>query len=350
MKKVKVLVLLLTLAVGGFYACTDSNPVENEVVTSKSISLRTTLNAIKKVTNPTGKSAQDQALCFQFVYPINLSYNDGTTISVTSFQGLLDVLLAENTALYIEGIEFPFQVQNEGAVTTIHNEAEFYALIQSCDFPTVNDCVFDFTCYEIQYPIHIINANQETVTIENQTELMQYAANPAGSNTSTYQLNIVFPITIIQDNQSIVVDDLYEFLDINDDCAGNSCICTADYTPVCVQTSTGIVEFSNACHAECAGYTADDFVNCNGSNPTDTFGQLLGSCFNVVYPVQVQYQGALVTIHNDGELLQYWWPNQSYFPHLVYPVTITFQTPVNTVTVVVNSEAEFQSAIDNHCN
>jgi hypothetical protein len=397
MKKIKLLVLLLTVAVAGFYSCTDNNPVENEVVTSKSIALRTTLNELKKTNNLNGKLNKDQTLCFQFVYPISLSYNDGTVVTVNSYQGLIDVLTNESSNLYIDGIAFPFQVQEDtAATTTINNEAEFYALIQGCTFETVNDCVFDFTCYDIVYPIQVINTNNQTQTITNQTELMQLVSNnPNNPNSvNTYQLNIVFPISVIQNNQTMVINDLYAFFELNNDCEGSACICTADYSPVCVQTLNGIVEFSNACHAECAGYTADDFVDCNStspcncptdvnpvcvqtsagivqfdnaclaqcegftpndfvscnSNPTATFGQLLGSCFNVAYPVQVQYNNGLVTIHNDGEMLQYWWPNQAYFPNLVYPITITFATPTGNMTMTIASEAAFQTALNDHCN
>lgn len=391
MKKIKLLVLLLTVTVAGFYSCTDNSPVENEVVTSKSIALRTTLNELRKTNNINGKLNKDQILCFQFVYPISLSYNDGTVVTVNSYQGLLDVLTNESSTLYIDGISFPFDVQAEGVVTTIHTEAEFYALIDDCNFQTVNDCVFDFTCYDIVFPISIINANNETQAIANQTELMQLVTNPNGNNT--YQLNIVFPISVIQNNQTIVINDLYAFFDLNNDCEGSSCICTADYAPVCVQTANGIVEFSNACHAECAGYTANDFVACNSNpcncptdfnpvcvqtsagivqydnacraecegytandfvncnpTPTHTFGQLLGTCFNVAYPVEVEYGGSLITINNDGELLQYWWPNQAYFPALHYPITLTVATPTGNTIVAIASEAAFQSFINSHCN
>ncbi len=393
MKKIKLLVLLLTVAVAGFYSCTDNNPVENEVVTSKSIALRTTLNELRKGNNiNNGKLNKDQILCFQFVYPITLSYNDGTVITVSSYQGLLDVLTNESNNLYIDSIAFPFDVQAEGVVTTINNEAEFYALIEDCNFQTVNDCVFDIACYDIVFPIQIINANNETQTIADEAQLLQLLSNP--NQTNSYQLNIVFPISVIQNNQTMVIHDLYEFFDLNNNCDGNGCVCQEIYAPVCVQTANGIVQFSNACHAECAGYTANDFVDCNSTSPcncptdinpvcvqtatgivqfdnaclaqcqgytandfvscnpapTHTFGQLLGTCFNVAYPVEVQNGGMIITIHNDGELLQYWWPNQSYFPALNYPITISFATPTGNETVIIANEAAFESVLASHCN
>lgn len=350
MKKIKILLLLLTVSVAGFYSCTDNDPVENEVVTSKSISLRTTLNEIKKANNINGKnelSTQDQAFCFNFVFPLNLSYNNGTVVTVSSYEGLIAVLASETSTFYFEGIQFPFQVQQEGVITTIDDEAEFFALILDCNFPTVNNFVFDFTCYDIVYPISIINANNETVVIETQVELMQYVSTPTG--VSTYQLNIVFPISIEQNGLTIVVNDLYEFFEINNDCPSSSCICTADYTPVCVQTTTGIVVYSNACFALCDGFTQADFVSCDPILTTN-FGNGLGSCFTMNYPVQVQHQGALVTANNNGELLQYYFPSWSSIPALVYPLTVNFSTPTGFIAVTVADQATFEAAIINNCN
>ncbi|MEO5775428.1 MAG: hypothetical protein ABIQ27_00905 [Flavobacterium sp.] len=351
MKKIKILLLLLTVTVAGFYSCTDNNPVENEVVTTKSISLRTTLNEVKKANNINGKnttSTQDQLLCFNFVYPINLSYNNGTVISVASYNGLIEILSNETSALYIDGIEFPFQVQHEGAITTIHNEEEFFALIQDCTFYTVNNTVLDFTCYSIVFPISVINANNETILVNNQTELVELvSANPAG--TVSYQLNIVFPISVVQNDETIVIHNLYEFFALNNDCPSSDCICTADYSPVCVHTATGIVEYSNACHAECDGFTAADFVNCNPVVSID-FGSVLGTCFNMSYPVQIQYQGALQTVNNNDNLLQYYFPAQSSIPAFHYPVTATFNTATGPHTIVITSQAQFEAAIANNCN
>ncbi len=174
---------------------------------------------------------------------------------------------------------------------------------------------------------------------------MQYVSTPIGN--TTYQLDIVFPISIIQDNQTIVVDDLYEFFDINNDCAGSSCICTADYNPVCVQTVNGVVEYSNACFAQCAGFTAADFVSCS---LTIDFSTALGSCFTINYPVQIQYQGALVTVNDDNELLQYYFPVQSHIPAFVYPFTAVFTDMLGQWTLTINNQTEFEENIVTFCN
>lgn len=332
------------------YSCTDSNPVENEIVTTKSISLRTTLNEIRKANNISGKnglSTQDAAFCFGFVYPINLSYSDGTVITVSSYEGLIEVLTNETSALYIDGIEFPFQVQQEGAIITINNEDEFFALIDDCTFHTLNDFVFDFTCYSIVFPISVVNDNGETIVVNSQTELVDLVLpTPTGNS---YQLDIVFPISVVQNDQTIVINNLFDFFDLNNDCSSSSCVCTADYNPVCVQTATGIVEYSNMCHAECDGFTAADLVSCDPVT-TVNFGTALGSCFTMAYPVQIQYMGALVTVNSDDNLRQYYFPAQANIPAFVYPVTAIFNSPAGSVTVVVNNSAQFETAINTNCN
>lgn len=390
MKKIKILVLLLSISATLFYSCSDSNPIEGEVITSKSIALRTTLNEVKRANNILGKTTlttQDQSFCFNFVYPITLSYNNGTQVSVASFGGLLEILTNENSALYIDGIAFPFQVQEELVVTTIHNEDEFYALIQNCTFHTVNSFFFDFTCYSIVYPIVILISDDQGEIINNQTELMEYLSTPVGSTT---ELNIEFPISVIQNGETIAINNLYEFFELNNDCNPAPCFCPTVYQPVCVQTVTGIVAYSNACFAECDGYTQSDFVDCNSTPcpcPTNfepvcvqtvtgpvqfdnacraecagytsadfitcgvvgprTFGDLLGDCFVIHYPVQIQNQGALVTVDTDGQCLQYWFPAQSAIPTFNYPITVTFS---NGITTTVASQVAFETFINSHCN
>jgi hypothetical protein len=324
-------------------------PVANEVVTTKSISLRTTLNEIKKANNISGKngfSTQDQAFCFNFVFPINLSYNNGTVVTVSSYEGLIAVLASETTTFYFEGIQFPFQVQQEGTIITIDDEAEFFALILDCNFHTVNSFVFDFTCYEIVFPISVVNANGETIVVNNQTELVQMSAStPTG--TVTYQLDIVFPVSVIQNNETIVINSLYEFFDLNNDCPSNQCIITTEYAPVCVQTTIGIVEYSNPSHAACDGFTPSDFVSCDP--PAGDFASLLGTCFNFHYPIQVEHQGAIVTVNSDSELLQYYFPNQAPNPAFVFMVVIYFtDDPINAV--LATSQVSFEAAIAAHCN
>jgi len=479
MKTIKIVLLLLAFSAVAFYSCADSNPIEKQTVaTQKSIALRTALNEIKnandisgKPANAEGKTALTNPFCFEFVYPITLSFSNGANVSIANFQGLLDILESETAILHIVGISFPFQVTYGGAVHTITTETNFTALIQTCGFNTFILDLEQSFCFDIVYPIELQPGDDFTQTINSQEELQAYLNEHANSGVA-----ILFPISVIYINQTVVINNLYELYQVISYC--DTCICTQEYAPVCVQTPAGIVEYGNICQAECAGYTQNDLVPCNGqvdcsiSNVTATpgvcndngtypltinfsynatvtyfnlynggnlligtfpmsslpltilsyqvspttidniriqinencigyaswsppncacvctteyapvcvqtatgivqftnascascagytpndfitcgvitnnFGTQLGSCFNIQYPVSVQHQGALVTVHSNGELLQYWFPALGPMPLLNYPVTTEF----NNMPYTFNSQAEFQNQINASCN
>ena len=256
MKTFKILVLLLAFTTVTFYSCSDSNPIENESTAQKSIALRTVLNELKSANNISGRLTNP--FCFDFVYPITFSYNNGTAVTVATFEGLLDVLSNESSNLYIEGIVFPFQVTGNGAITTINNEEEFTALVQSCGFDTFEDDLANTFCFDIVFPINV-QLNDSIATVNSLDELLNIGNDP----TSNEEIQIVFPISVIYINDTVVVNNIYEFYEMTNNCDQDGCICTQEYAPVCVQTANGIVEFGNMCYAECAGYTQNDLVPCD---------------------------------------------------------------------------------------
>lgn len=476
MKKIKILVVLAIISIATFYSCTDNNPIENEAVTQKSIANRTAMNELKIANNISGRDANATAsspFCFEFVYPITLSYNTGTTITVASLQGLLTILASETPNLYVDGIAFPFQVTNNGAVSTISTEVQYMSLLLSCGFSAINTDLVNSFCFDLVFPITILNDNNQEVTITSLQQFTTYLNNPNNGG----QTQFVYPISVNYNNQVVVIDNIYELYQMINNC--DVCICTLEYAPVCVQTATGIVEFGNSCFAICAGYDQNDFIQCtnsttcsvsnltaipgacngNGTNthpltinfsytnapgttfdvrdetntlvgtyplsslpltipnfpangsivnvqlgsncsvgtqftqvpictncgcpsggtpvcvqtttgivqygnsclaicaghsqnsfvtcPTPSnFSTQLGTCFTIAYPVQVQYQGALVTVNSNGELLQYYFPTQGPIPAMVYPITATF----GNQTLTFANQATFQSQISATCN
>lgn len=347
MKKIKILVSLIAILSISIYSCSDNNSVDKQGVAKKSISLRTTLNQIKKNNNINGRTVVNDSLCFDFVYPINLSYNNGTNVEVTSFDGMITLLQSENNSLYIEGIVFPFQVTQNSIIQTINNELEFNNLINNCDYESVEDDLYDNDCFEMVYPFSIINQNNQTILISSEVSLNNFFGM---SSVQNFIIDFVFPFTVIQNNQIVSVNSIYDFFNILNSCDTytTDCICTTEANPVCVNDSIGnTITFGNPCLAACEGYTAADFVNCQPVN-TANFGTQLGTCFNVNYPVQIQYQGALVTATNNGELLQYWFSAQSSIPAFSYPISVTFISTNTTITV--NSQTQFTQLISQNCN
>lgn len=490
MKTVKIFLLLLVTSIV-FTSCEDSKAIDSQNNSQKSIALRTVLNELKLTNHIAGRLAARDSIsnhfCFEFVYPVTFTYSNNTEITIATFSGLIDVLTSETHTLYLAGIVFPFQVientsQNGTNTITINNEAEFLTLIHNCNYNTLNDDLLQPLCFDFVFPIGF-SANTDTANtfvVHNLQELHNYLSLQS-SNPSGYLQQMVFPISVISNNQTVVVHNLYELYQMINSC-NNPCNCTQEYAPVCVQvrtdsiatfpnlcyamcagytqndivscnpapceisnlastvgscnpsgttfqltinfttslpgttqfevhnhsgvlvgtyhlsalpltldyvtstagsdslsvnlvgvancsasttwippncgcvcptnlapvcvqTANGIVQYNNSCLAECAGYTANNFVNCNPS--TSNFSTQLGTCFQIAFPVTVQYNGHNAIVNSNGELLQYW-NGTDAVPNLVYPITVTFINPA--ATFVFASQVDFQTQISSHCN
>lgn len=341
MKKLKILFLFTAISLATLYSCTDNDSVKNEVETKKSFSLRTALNEFKKVNNIAGKNTATATtpanpFCFEFVYPLNLSYNNGTVVSVTSIDGLIELVSNESATLYIDGIAFPFQVNvataDSATPLTINNEADFEALIESCGFENYEDYVATGTCYDFVYPYSIVNQAGDTIVIDSEAELFEVVSASAGNDI----FELVFPISVTYEGQIVVLNTVYDLFDMDNNCVSSTepCDCDLIYAPVCVATAAGIVEFPNACIAACEGFTAADFVDCGSSTNPGFDG--LSECFTIQYPIQVQSGGAIVTVNNDNELFNSANPATGEL-QINYPITIisvaTPTTPSQSYTV-----------------
>ena len=273
--------------------------------------------SLNEANNPIGNILFD--FCFEFVYPVTLSYNNGTEVVVQNFNELTEVLVNMTNNLFIDGIAFPFDVEvvENGAVVvrTITSEDEFIALIESCDIDNDDGCVctqeYSPVCVEIQTPNgggtytmefpNMCYAECEGFTQEDVVECDN--SNPTGGNFFADCFGLVFPFSIVVDSGDLVeinnedefdtalfttstfdfvypldvtqevngavetitlanVDDL---IDLLDSCNVNvDCNCPAEIDPVCVETPSGaVIEYENSCLALCDGYTPNNFVSCN---------------------------------------------------------------------------------------
>lgn len=260
MKKIKLLWLFVSILAVIIVSCSTSN---ESIDTQKSSALRIFLNEFKTTNNISGRSmTNDSTMCFEFVYPLTFSYNDGTTVSVNSETELVNILENETSTLYIDGIAFPFDLLVSGSTTpvTITTEAEFWEVIDTCDIDTYDDYIVSGPCYSFVYPFSLLNNNNQTVSINNEQELYGLFQN---SNDTNYIVNFVYPFSVTYNNATVQINNEYEFAQMNNNCTYSNCNCPTVIDPVCVYVSGVVIQFPNACLAECAGYTAADFVTCN---------------------------------------------------------------------------------------
>jgi hypothetical protein len=155
--------ILLILVIS--FACTndDSNIELAEV--HQSISIQNALNQLRNYYHEDGTINEDMNptnnlvfdFCFEFVYPLSLSYNNEVIVTVNSIDELVSVIINSSQELYIDGVVFPFDVtlydveSNELVVQTINNEEEFSNLIAGCYFndPCICTEEYDPVCVEI---------------------------------------------------------------------------------------------------------------------------------------------------------------------------------------------------------
>ena len=271
-------VLIVLLA---FTSCTNEETiVDTQQNTEESESITTTLGRLSQqydengnvdqTNNPAGNIVFD--FCFDFVYPIDLSFNTDTTVTVNSLDELIDIYSSSTENLFINGIAFPFQVEtyNENSNTleieTINNEDEFLSLLEDCNFDENEDCYCteeydpvcvnvtdldgelftisypnacyaicdgftedDFSeeceqdydsgageCFEFVYPISIILDEGDPVIVNSREELFN-------ATYGAYHIDLVLPLDIIIEGDTVVTINDYDELEaIIEECFGDS--------------------------------------------------------------------------------------------------------------------------------
>lgn len=322
-----------------FTACTNEDAIiDDQQTTEESGSITTALNRLSNqfddygnVTesdNPSGNIVFD--FCFDFVYPLTLSYNNDATVTVDDLDGLIEIMINSTEDLYITGIAFPFNVEvyndstNAIEVETINNEEEFVALIEDCAFGDIEICecpeIYDPVCVQItdpngdtftitypnacyaecdgfteadfaenceddyyaggnecfifNFPLSIITEDGETITINAEADLET-------ALYGVYAFDFVYPFTVTLENgdeatinSGMDIESLLE--NCYGDIGGNDCE-ECENQPidvVCVESvnpdgTVEIISFPNLCTALCLGFTEDDVVECDDdTNPS----------------------------------------------------------------------------------
>ncbi len=84
--------------------------------------------------NPAGNGSFTASLCFEFVYPVTLVYNDASTLVVNNNAEMDDALSRTNNTQqrHVESFQYDISVIKNGATIIVHNDQEFQQLIDSC--------------------------------------------------------------------------------------------------------------------------------------------------------------------------------------------------------------------------
>lgn len=304
MRKLKIAFLSLVVILTSFTSCSDNESVDIPQNGTESTSMRfaidklsTRLDAngnIDASRNPTGNMVFDYGLSFQF--PITLVYNTGATVTVNSFEELIQVVVAVTDDLYIDGVEFPITVEifndETGAieVVTINSEEELADLFDDIDFED-DDCEcteeyspvcveiideddfafvltfpnacyamcegfeqadfldsceedydddFDNDCFEFNFPLDIITDDDETITVNSMEDLVN-------TTYDMYYFEFVFPLTVINEDGEIQeIEDEEDLFELFEDCFDDY----EDYCELEADDVEDVLMFCDAVEAE----------------------------------------------------------------------------------------------------
>tara|TARA_B100000035_G_scaffold221772_1_gene190490 strand:+ start:911 stop:1594 length:684 start_codon:yes stop_codon:yes gene_type:complete len=201
-------------------SCSFEKYEEVILANEESISLRITVQAIKKINKletikatkvvNINEASSSLDLCFNFIYPINIVYKDNSTVNVTSFSQLVQLILTETHDNHMLAIQYPFSViMSNNQQKLITNENEFDSLIQDCGYFTlafseIKDAYIN--CFDFNYPISVI-INETQYDFNDESDAVNLVDT---FNQEVKSFNFVYPFSIKkQNNQNINIPDYY---------------------------------------------------------------------------------------------------------------------------------------------
>ena len=199
----------------------ETSPLANEIEASSTLrtvfeNLRTFAAPLGK-THTGGKSGQVSDLCFQFVYPLVLEYNDNSQVTVNSFEELLKVILSESVSYHVVGLGFPFEVicHLDNTIYTIDNEEEFARLIANCNYDTLTpqDALQALSnCFTPVYPLSL-KINATSTSFNDEQEMINYFTDNY-NNIESFAFQYPFTVHITADDTFLDIKDEYEVINL----------------------------------------------------------------------------------------------------------------------------------------
>ena len=338
--------------------------------------------------NPTGNMVLD--FCFEFIFPIDFEISNNSIETVESLDELIELLIQSNDDYYISNILYPFEVMifdednDSMEVLIIENEEDFNILLDDCEF----DSDEDDACYEIYDPVCVLISDMygDDVIVVYPNDC--YAAqdgftsedflDDCDNDHDDYEgdlfyndcFDLVYPITLINsDGETITAESELELLNLieqwySDNCNVSDCEFDFELTyPLTVEyyseNSQQVETITINSEEELEEYI-DDYCDFEDDDSEDDWHE--NDCFELVYPVSViSSNGDVITGNSEEELMilieQWYSENCNNFEcdfdfELVYPVTVEFYNEEleETVVFIIESEEEMENYFEEFCD
>ena len=317
-------------------------------------------------------------MCFDVEFPISVNMPDGSELSISNEDELLDAIEAyyEMSEEYDGSpeINYPINIifysENENGIDTadvvsVANHEELLMYFELCDEGWDDDAGENYwaqiDCVDLVYPISIMNPDNEILSVNSEEILNEYVEqwyiDNECNNDECGGFEIVFPLTVeyySEANEQTQIVTIYSGEElsnlIEEYCSDDAC--PDFYEPVC--GSDGI-SYSNYCYAESAGIFDYSSGECDGDGGDDG----LETCGNVVFPVSIEApDGEQFTASSEEEVygfMEEWYSNNCNSTEcdaefeIVYPITMEFTSGNQVVTMVVESEEMLESLNEQFC-
>lgn len=163
--------------------------------------------------------------CFEFTYPVDIVYPDGSTVTYNDEDDLEDAIEdwdeqnpgATDIPLPVLPITLTLP---DGSETVIDSEDSFLILLANCedddDYPDDYEDEFEFDddCFEFMYPVDIVYPDGSTVTYDDEDALEDAIEDWAEQNPDATNVPLpVFPVTLtLEDGSETVMENEGAFM------------------------------------------------------------------------------------------------------------------------------------------
>lgn len=181
------------------------------------------LNPIIKFKGERGNSEEliedlieDFEVCYEIVYPISLLAKNGETLTATQREKLIDILINNE----IKDVVFPINLHDSDGDMIQLNSVDDINLLADCDLVEEEEPLEGFEgllkqleeCYDIVFPVNLINDNNEVLEANNRSELILIFENDKIEN-------VEFPIQLIDtDGATININSPADLVLLDLDC------------------------------------------------------------------------------------------------------------------------------------
>lgn len=308
----------ICLVLALFSSCTkDEEPITAEQNVS-SISVKNLMDESNPRSNENSQAGNhdhdDDIECFIPIFPIDIVFPNGSTITIANEQQLeeeIDAYYEANPDTEEDPRPvYPITVQlGDGSDQVIENDEDFEALIIRCDHFDEEDFII---CFEIEYPISIIYPDGTSQDVDSDDDLRNAIATWESANIDTEEEpTLAYPIKI--------------FLE--------------DGSPVTITNEEELEEAFDTCYEDCEeddeGHDGDEFDE--------------EDCFDVTFPITLLIGDDRRVFNSQEELdnAQDEWeqanPNSEVEVTVEYPITITYSDGSQET---MNSDEELEAAYE----